>query len=84
MEHKWRKAWIALAVAIVLALGVFALRGGFSLTESYDLYVCLSDAFFVPGILFVIPFFLLLLVFPSIPSCAFTKLNDIGLRAGSE
>ena len=61
MEHKWRKAWIALAVAIALALGVFALRGGFSLTESYDLYVCLSDAFFVPGIFFV-AFFLLLFV----------------------
>lgn len=61
MEQKWRKVFIALLVAFALAIGIFAIRGGFTMTESYGLYACMSDAFFVPGILFI-SFFLLLFI----------------------
>lgn len=53
MEKKWKKYLIAAAIAIVMGIGVFAARGGFSTVDSGTLYRYLSDAFFVPGILFI-------------------------------
>lgn len=53
MEKNRIKYLTATLIAVALGIGVFAIKGGFSETESSALYRCLSDAFFVPGILFV-------------------------------
>lgn len=53
MENRWKKYLIAVSIAVALGIGVFALRGGFATDDAYILYMYLSDAFFVPGILFI-------------------------------
>ena len=48
-----RKFLIAFAVGMVIAVGVFAARGGLEYTDTVPVLQAFCDAFFVPGILFM-------------------------------
>lgn len=51
MKKKTGGILITIVICVLLAVGVFAIRDGFSKEDAKELYICLSDAFFVPGIL---------------------------------